>query len=172
MGMGAGGSTSRSMLNEARGSLCPKSQSPWCAEQHPRSAVSLWAECPTPRNIPGHARSWYGQARPHSWCSPQERMLLHCPEELAEDGGTQLSNFPGGGQGQPKGLLPSGPDSCLSTCSMASCWTPGPPTPLCSSTSGLRTRKMTLGWSASTACVTWRVRAVPAPWVAHPLAGK
>lgn len=46
---------------------------------------------------------------------------------------------------------------------MASCWTPGPPTRPCSSTSGLQTRRTTPGWSASTACAMWRVRAVPVP---------
>uniref|UniRef100_A0A8C6JED4 Uncharacterized protein n=1 Tax=Melopsittacus undulatus TaxID=13146 RepID=A0A8C6JED4_MELUD len=57
-----------------------------------------------------------------------------------------------------QGGAASGPDPLLPPCSMASCWTLGPPTRPCSSTSGLQTRRTTPGWSASTACVTWRAK--------------
>lgn len=117
------------------------------AHSEPR-AGPCWAEqCSPP---PDHAPEAAGQGTATAGPAGHNRSL-------------SLSAFPRDGLGQPRGLLPPGLTHCLPPRSMASCWTPGPPTRPCSSTSGLQTRRTTPGWSASTACAMWRVRAVPVP---------
>lgn len=134
--------------------------------------------CTAARGVPGWSVSWAGDSTRIltvatamlGWAalaSARLRELLgralpgqDWPAPAVTEPQCRPSGWPGAARG---GLLPPGLTRRLPPCSMASCWTPGPPTRPCSSTSGLQTRRTTPGWSASTACATWRVRADPHP---------